>query len=214
MKFGIEDYLYSIDNSFAKKNDKDKMMIFAMIFFAFFALSYTFFWESAEQSFEESHQKALKVQADLDVDNQYLQSYPLERIAQIERDTVALEEQREEYIKYNRYIKDKLEQISSLYYDEKVWGAYLNSISHFARIHKVKLVEFANSLQTDNSSFGHVLDISISADAPYKNVLKLINSLEESQLVVDLHTMNIKAQESLESELKISVWGIVRGGAK
>ena len=97
-----------------------------------------------------------------------------------------------------------------MYYDDKVWGAYLNSISQFARNNKVKLVSFKNVLQTDNSSFGHVLDITITTEAPYKNTLKFINALEQSQLVVDLHDFNITAEEKLKGDLNISVWGIVR----
>lgn len=214
MKFGIEDYLYSLDNTLSKKNERDKMMIYVMIFFAFFAVSYSLFWDSAEQSFEESHQKALAMQSKLDEDKSYLQTYPPERLDQIDADTTALLQKKEEYVGYNRYINEKLEQISSLYYDKVVWGAYLNSISHFAKVHKVKLDSFANSLQTDNSSFGHVLDITISANAPYKNVLKFINSLEESQLVVDLHTIDMKADDHLKSDLNISVWGIVKGATR
>jgi hypothetical protein len=103
-----------------------------------------------------------------------------------------------------------LEQISSLYYDEKVWGSYLDSVSHYARAYNVKLAKFGNRLQTDNSSFGHVLDITISSEGPYKNTLKFINALEQSQLVVDLHDFNITADEKLKGDLNISVWGIVR----
>ena len=104
-----------------------------------------------------------------------------------------------------------MEQISSLYYDEVVWGAYLDSVSKYAKAYNVKLTKFGNSLSTDgNSSFGHVLDITISADAPYKNTLKFINALEQSTLVVDLHDMNMTADTKLKSDLNISVWGIVR----
>jgi hypothetical protein len=72
------------------------------------------------------------------------------------------------------------------------------------------LAKFGNRLQTDNSSFGHVLDITISSEGPYKNTLKFINALEQSQLVVDLHDFNITADEKLKGDLNISVWGIVR----
>jgi hypothetical protein len=210
MKLQIEDYLYSIDQSFSQKNERDKIMIYAMIFAVLFALSYLLFWESSVESFKVSHEKALKAEKDLNIDKQYLAANPPERITQIEQETVAIEQQHTQYIQYNEYIKGQLEQISSLYYDEKVWGAYLDSISHFARTYNVKLAKFGNALQTDNSSFGHVLDITISSEAPYKNTLKFINALEQSYLVVDLHDFNMTAQEKLKGDLNISVWGIVR----
>jgi hypothetical protein len=210
MKLQIEDYLYALDQSLSYKSDRDKMMLFLIIFASLFAFSYFFFWESSEVSFKISHEKALRVEQDLNADKQYLSNYPPERITQIEQETVEIERQHTLYIQYNTYIKEQLEQISSLYYDETVWGAYLDSVSHYARANKVKLARFANTLQTDNSSFGHVLDITISSEGAYKNTLKFINALEQSYLVVDLHHFNIIADEKLKGDLNISVWGIVR----
>lgn len=210
MKLQIEDYLHAIDQSFALKSERDKMMLFVIIFASLFALSYLLFWESSEQSFYASHEKALKVENDLNNDKQYLSSNPPERITQIEQETVAIQQQHALYIQYNTYIKAQLEQISSLYYDEKVWGAYLDSVSRYARAYGVKLARFGNTLQTDSSSFGHVMDIAVSVESPYKNTLKFINALEQSYLVVDLHDFNLTASEKLRGDLNISVWGIVR----
>lgn len=210
MKLQIEDYLYTLDQTLLHKSDRDKMMLFIMIFASLFAFSYLLFWESSEASFKVSHEKAVKVENELNADKEYLAINPPERITQLEQETIELERQRVLYVQYNTYIKEQLEQISSLYYDEKVWGAYLDSISKYARTHKVKLAKFGNSLQTDNSSFGHVLDISISSEGPYKNTLKFINALEQSYLVVDLHDFNLSADEKLKGDLNISVWGIVR----
>lgn len=210
MKTHIEDYLYALDQSLGQKSERDKTMIYIMIFISLFAISYLFFWESSEASFKVSHEKALKVQNDLNFDKQYLAANPPERITQIEHETAAIEQQHALYVQYNAYIKEQLEQISSLYYDEKVWGAYLDSVSRYARAYNIKLARFGNTLQTDSSSFGHVLDIAISSEGNYKNSLKFINALEQSFLVVDLHTINIMAGEKLKGDLNISVWGIVR----
>lgn len=210
MKLQIEDYLYSLDQSLSQKSDRDKMMLYVMIFASLFAFSYLFFWESSEAGFKVSHEKALKAENDLNIDKEYLAANPPERITQIEQETVEIEKQHVLYVQYNAYIKEQLEQISSLYYDEKVWGAYLDSVSRYARSYNVKLAKFGNRLQTDNSSFGHVLDITISSEGPYKNTLKFINALEQSQLVVDLHDFDITADEKLKGDLNISVWGIVR----
>jgi hypothetical protein len=210
MIFNIENYLYAMDRSLSLKGERDKMMLFGMIFAGLFTLSYLLFWESSEASFKVSHEKAIEMESALNNDKQYLEANPPERITQIEEETKSIELEHQHYIEYNAYIKSQLEQISSLYYDEKVWGAYLDSVSKYARAYNVKLSKFGNTLTTDNSSFGHVLDITISAEAPYKNTWKFINALEQSTLVVDLHDMNMTADKKLNSDLNISVWGIVR----
>lgn len=210
MTFNVENYLYSLDKSLALKSDRDKLMLFMMIFAGLFALSYLFLWESAEAGFKVSHDKAVAMERDLGNDKQYLASNPPERITQIELETKQIGLDYQHYIEYNAYIKNQLEQVSSLYYDEVVWGSYLDSVSKFARAYNVKLLLFGNTLTTDNSSFGHVLDISISAEGPFKNTLKFINALEQSHLVVDLHDINMSSDTKLKSDLNISVWGIVR----
>lgn len=210
MTLNIENYLYSLDHTLSLKSERDKMMLYGMIFAGLFAFSYLLFWESSEADFKTSHEKAIAMESDLNNDKQYLEANPPERIIQIEQETKAIELEYQHYIQYNTYIKDRLEQISSLYYDEVIWGAYLDSISKYARSYNVKLTQFGNTLTTDNSSFGHVLDISISSDAPFKNTLKFINALEQSTLVVDLHDMNMVSDTKLKSDLNISVWGIVR----
>lgn len=210
MKFNIEDYLYSIDQTLSLKSERDKMMMFVMIFASLFAFSYLLLWETAEESFKISHEKAIKMESDLSNDKNYLEVNPVEKIAQIEQEIVAIQMDEQHYIQYNSYIKDQIEQISSLYYDEKTWGAYLDSVSKYARAYNVKLLNFGNTLTTDKSSFGHVLDISIKAEGTYKNTLKFINALEQSYLVVDLHDINMAAEKKLTSDLNISVWGIVR----
>lgn len=210
MKIQIEDYLYTLDQSLGQKSDRDKNMVFVMIFTLLFAFSYLLFWESAEISFQESHEKAQKVENELTIDKDYLAANPPERIAQIEQETLQLRQTQIKYTEYNSYIKEQLSQISSLYYDERVWGAYLDSISRYAKTYGVKLTTFRNTLQADNNSFGHIMDIQIVSEGPYKNTMKFINALEQSQLVVDLHDFNLTADEKLTGELNISVWGIVR----
>jgi Tfp pilus assembly protein PilO len=210
MKFNIEDYLYTLDQTLSLKSERDKMMMFIMIFAALFAFSYLLLWENSEASFKASHEKAIKMESDLSSDKSYLEVNPVEKIAQIEQETVAIQMNEQHYIQYNAYIKDQLEQISSLYYDVKTWGAYLDSVSKYARAYNVKLLNFGNTLTEGNSSFGHVLDIHISTEGAYKNTLKFINALEQSYLVVDLHDINMTADKKLTSDLNISVWGIVR----
>ena len=98
--------------------------------------------------------------------------------------------------------------ISSLIYDEKLWGEYLDSISKNALKHNVKIINFVNKYVDNNESFGHVLDIKLDVTAKYADTINFVNSLEESELVVDMHTFDIKAKDTLDSKLNISVWGI------
>ena len=72
----------------------------------------------------------------------------------------------------------------------------------------MKISNFTNKYALEQSSFGHVLDITVTSTGSYINTLNFINSLEQSDLVVDIHDLNISADKKLISDLNISVWGI------
>jgi len=208
MSNSIENYLYQIDNAFVDKDDKEILMIYAMIFGALFALSYLLFWDISEKAFNVAHAKVVQVQKNITTDKNYLNINPESKITSIENQTENTKLQFAETQENNEYIKFSIEKISELYYDAQTWGEYINSISRNAKLDKVQLIELSNNFTDEKEAFGHVLDISIKAKGKYKNILKFINKLEKSFLVVDLHDFTFIAEEELNIDLKISVWGI------
>lgn len=208
MKPNIEDYLQKIDASFKEKSKKDVYMTYTMIFALIFAFSYLLFWDSAEAEFKTKRAQVVGIESKIAADRQYLQLNPPSKIASIENEIKAANNEMLAYKDNNQYIKTKIEEISFLVYDEQTWGEYLHSISKYAIKHEMKILEFNNKFAQKEESFGHVLDIKVNSDGNFKNTLKFINSLEQSDLVVDLHGLDIQAKENLNSDLNISVWGI------
>jgi len=208
MKANIEDYLQKIDVSFKDKSQKDIYMTYIMIFAVIFAFSYLLFWDTSEADFKAKRAQVVNIEKKITNDNRYLKMNPPSKITRIENETKVTQKQALSYKENNQYIKNKIEEISSLIYDEQAWGEYLHSVSKHAKNHDIKILEFTNKFTNTGSSFGHVLDISISTTGKFKNTLKFINSLEQSDLVVDLHNLDIKAASKLDSSLIISVWGI------
>lgn len=208
MKTNIEDYLQKIDASFKEKSQKDIYMTYIMIFAAIFAFSYLLYWDSAEADFNTKRAQVIAVDGKIKSDERYLQLNPPSKITRIENEIKSAKQQMLAYKENNRYIKAKIEEISSLVYDEPTWGEYLHSISINAKKNNIKILDFTNKLSNTDSSFGHVLNITIDSSGNFKNTLNFINSLEQSDLVVDLHSLNIKAESTLNNSLIISVWGI------
>jgi len=208
MKINIEDYLQGIDTAFKAKGQNEIYMTYIMIFGIIFAFSYLLFWETSQAGFEAKNKQIINIKAKMNVDNLYLQNNPTSKIAVLEREIENLEADLIVQKSNNAYIKNKIEAISFLLYDERTWGKYLHSISTNAKKYNVKIMDFTNKYNETNSSFGHVLDITLKTTGKYKNTLKFIDSLEQSDLVVDIHDLDIKAKDTLDSELFISVWGI------
>ena len=208
MKVNIEDYLQNIDISFRNKSKKDIYMIYIMIAGLIFAFSYLLFWENSLMSFEEKNKQIISITSKINTDKIFLQSNPKSKISMIDREIKNFKTQFQAHKENNKYIKNKIEAISYLIYDERTWGEYLHSISINAKKYAIKVLDFTNEYTTNNASFGHVLDITLNSTGNYKNTLRFINSLEQSDLVVDIHDLNISVDKTLNTELFISVWGI------
>ncbi|MDY0117228.1 MAG: hypothetical protein RBR59_06615 [Sulfurimonadaceae bacterium] len=208
MKINIENYLHQIDTYFKAKEQKDIKMMYIMIFAGFVAFSYLLFWDSSEVDFDKITSEVASVESKIASDSYYLQMNPESKIANLRTDILMIEKSYQELQNQNIYIKDKIGTISSLIYDERAWGEYLHSISTNAKRYNINLLNLTNKYADNKGAFGHILDISISSQASFANTLKFINSLEQSELVVDVHTININASNKLDSNLHISVWGI------
>jgi Tfp pilus assembly protein PilO len=211
MSFSMEKYLYEIDQSFAQKSDRDIKLIYGMIFFVLFLGSYALFWDSAEQGYQQAKKASMRVQKKINQDKQYLAAHPESEIAQIDAQIKSLEARLVALKDDNAYIKAQIEQISELFYDEQSWGEYIDSIAENAKKYHVKLNFFANRMANDKNRFGHVLNIDVDAVGKYQNLVKFTDSVEKSFLVVDIHDLDLKADEELKKlhlKFNLSVWGI------
>ena len=208
MSFNIENQLYQIDQAFAEKDEKEVFMTYFLIAAVLIFVSYYFLWDPAKLGYDKELKVTQDLQQKIQTDNSYLNTHPETMITQIENDTKALEAQFTQYQDSNAYIKYQIEQISSLYYDEQAWGEYVDSIAENAKKYNIKIQEFSNEFAMNKEAFGHVLNIGVKSYGKYKNMLKYINSLEQSFLVVDIHDFSLNAGEKLNADLNISVWGI------
>jgi len=204
----IEKFLYKIDTTLYDKSSRDIQMIYIMIFTAILSLSYLQLWEKSFEQFEIKQANIESLQNKINLDTIYLKVNPTTKLLKLKNDIKLLNNEIISYKDKNEFIKNKIEAISSLIYDEIAWGEYLYSVSANAKKYNVDILYFTNYFADNNNSFGHILDISIQSSSNFKNSIKFINSLEQSNLVVDIHTLNIQAKDKLFTDLNLSVWGI------
>ncbi len=208
MKINIENYLHEIDNYFKGKNQKDTYMTYAMIAALIIAFAYLLFWDSSFNEFNATREKVSSLKSKINTDESFVTTNTEAKIDQLSKEIKNINAQIIENKDNNTYIKSKIETISSLIYDERSWGEYLHSISKNAIKNNIQIINLTNKYAEGNNSFGHVLDITVQLTGNYKDTLQFINSLEQSDLVVDIHDLNITAEKKLKSDLNISVWGI------
>jgi len=208
MKINYENYLHKIDLSLKDKTQKELYMTYIMVVAGIFAFSYILFWDSSFKKFKETRKNVTQLENKITMNKRFLQQNPIYKITRLDREIHNINQKIVLNRDANAYIKSKIESISSLIYDERSWGEYLDSITTNAEKYHIKLLNLTNKYAKVNSAFGHILDISVDSEGNFQNTLEFINALEQSDLVVDIHDFKMDATTSLESDLKISVWGI------
>jgi len=209
MKTSLEDYLQKIDLMFKDKTPKDIYMTFVMIFGLIFTLSYLLFWESAEKEFKDKLVQIDAISLKIQADKIFLQQNSQNKIIKLDNEIKEIDIKLTNYKKNNEYIKEKIEGISPLIYNERTWGEYLHSISANAKKYNMHIINFSSKNVDSNNSFGHMLDINVKSTGGFHDTLHFMNSLEQSSLVVDIHDLSIEAKDKIVSDLNLSVWGIL-----
>ena len=210
MKASVEEFLLNIDNSFKDKEQNEIYMTYILIFGVIFAFSYLLLWEDSEREFNKIKTNITAINKKISTDKLYMQQNPKIDIQRLNQAIQKAKNGTKSFKENNDYINEKIKSIAELKYDKKAWGKYLHSISINAKENNVKILEFTNTFGNTDSSFGHILNISLKISSDYKNILNFMNSIEQSNLVVDLHSLEIihGLDNKLNSEFEISVWGI------
>ena len=107
--------------------------------------------------------------------------------------------------KMNQYFDDKLKELSYLIFSEQSWADFLDNLALLANKNNVK-----NSFKEPSAEkIEQMLDINISVDGGFKDIVGYINAIEESKLVVDVSNIDINSTNGkLNGNLGVYVWGM------
>ena len=125
----LEDFLGDIDKSFAEKKQQEIYMTYILIAATLIAASYLLLWDSAEQGFNQTLAETQVREKNIAKDTNFLKWNPETKISQLKAQVVQYKKDFVTVKDQSEYIKYKIEQISSLYYDEQAWGEFIDSIA-------------------------------------------------------------------------------------
>ncbi len=109
----------------------------------------------------------------------------------------------------NGYIDTKLRELSYLLYNDVNWANFIDDITKSAKKYKVNIKFIKNKFNELNyKKVEQALDIEVDASGSFNNLIKFINSIEESKLVVDIHNLKMDIKKRIHVDFKIAVWGI------
>lgn len=112
------------------------------------------------------------------------------------------------------YLDGKLKEISKLTYNEKNWAKFIDSLSTIAENNNIKI--YAIHSDRREPSIKQIfqpealLDIDVKFEGAFSNVLRYINLIEQSEMIVDVNKMDINATKNgkIGGSIGISIWGV------
>ncbi|WP_187648451.1 type 4a pilus biogenesis protein PilO [Nitrosophilus labii] len=207
--------LDKIDDFLLSKKPSEQKIIYFSIFLIFFVISYQYLFPYTEKIVQKSKNQKIEIETKVNEDKNYIASITIDGdkeflIKKLKNEIKNLKENFINLKHKNEYLDYQIHTISTLLYNEKKWARFLDSIAEKAKNNSVDINfisnEFININNSDN--FGHVLEIEIGCEGGFQNIVGFINSIEQSELVVDIYGMDLKSDAEIETKLKVSVWGI------
>ena len=204
-----------IDRFFINKKKSETLLIFLLIFVfvGFFLHSNVF--PITDTKLKQTTRMSQHINKKLLDEKAYLASvsrdgnenYMIERTKQdIENARVLFEKTH----LANSYVDEKLKQLSYLLFNNKDWANFLNTITLLAQKYAIHIKVIDNKVNEPNiQKIEQILNLKIEFNGDFYNTMKFVNSIEESELVVDIYDFNCTAtKKNLEGIMNIAVWGM------
>ena len=203
-----------VDNYLKEKKSSELSLVFMMAFSVIALLIYLSFYDSTERMLMVAKNSHRDIKGKLRSELSYLSSIQMNGdknylIKKISRD-IEIKKHKLDETKYaNTYVDNKLKELSYLLFNEMKWAKFMDSIAFSGKKYDVDISLISNDFfEPTLQKIRQVLTIKVDFSGEFKSILKFVNELEESDLVVDIDNLIIESNETIIGTLDISIWGM------
>ena len=211
--------LVKIDNYFDGKKPSEVTIMLLMALILSGVIAYYAIIQYAEDYYDNSMLANSQTTEELNKVNAYLDSVSQnndrnnDRNFKINQKQNELKQRQSELAdakNMNQYFDNKLRELSYLIFNEQSWADFLDSLALLANKNNVKITKIVNTFKEPNAQkIEQILDINVSVDGNYKDIIGYINAIEESKLVVDVNGIDINSTDGkLKGNMGIYIWGM------
>ncbi len=207
--------LTKIDNYFDEKKPSEVTMMLIVAFFLSATIAYYAVIPYAQNYYDDSIRENDRITQDLNKVNSYLSTVSQgdDRNFMINKKQNELLQQQNKLAdaqNMNQYFDNKLKELSYLIFNEQSWADFLDNLAFLANKNNVKITKIINTFKEPNAQkIEQVLDVNISVDGDYRDIVSYINAIEESKLVVDVNNIDINSTNGkLKGNMGIYIWGM------
>ncbi len=206
--------LEKIDLALKDKKSNELSIIYAGIFIVIAAIVYLYVLPEGTQMLKDTKMQLSQIKNKIHKETNYIRFktvngdkfYYIKIAKQKIKNT---KDKFESTVYKNGYIDNKLKELSYLLYNDVNWANFIDDIAQNAKRYHVKINYIKNKFNILNyKKVEQILDIEVDANGNFNNIIKFINSIEESRLVADVHDLKMDIDKNIHVKFKIAVWGI------
>lgn len=206
--------LEKIDLALKDKKSNELSIIYAGIFIVIAAIVYLYVLPEGTQMLKDTKMQLSQIKNKINKETNYIRFktvngdkfYYIKIAKQKIKNT---KDKFESTVYKNGYIDNKLKELSYLLYNDVNWANFIDDIAQNAKRYHVKINYIKNKFNILNyKKVEQILDIEVDANGNFNNIIKFINSIEESRLVADVHDLKMDIDKNIHVKFKIAVWGI------
>ncbi len=210
----FENFFEKIDNSLSQKKESEISLIILIIFVFFGFISYSYIYPITDKTLKHTKSNLKSMNKKVQNEKTYLRSvtrngdskfYIKKAKNEIEGAKILLEKTK--YV--NSYVDNKLKNLSYLLFNNQNWAKFLDYVTFIAKKNHVKIKIIENKINKPNlQKIEQILNLKVEFNGNFRNIMKFINSIEESKLVVDIYEMDLKGANGVDGYINIAVWGM------
>lgn len=200
----------------AKQENEKNVMIYGVgLLIAF--LAYYILLPLAEDRYNSTAVEKEETQKVLDKQEAYMSSITVNgdkdfKVKQLSSDITQKQHNIVDLGNKTILINNSMHKLEDMIFDKKSWSTFLDSITTTASNNNISILKLDNNFtESNNTTFGHVLEIKIKCQGEYKDLLRFMNDIEQNRLVTDIYGSQLKVNKrrsAILADLNISVWGI------
>ena len=205
-----KDLFSQIDAFFAQKKASEVSMFYLIAALLIAYLVYQFVYFQTDQQLKSTQNQIVQTKQKVNAERNYLAQNTPQRLAQLQRLVKKKQQAFDDTLYKISYVDNTLTELSYLLFDDKNWAKFVDNISALAKKYHVEIREIGNKFFNPTfQKITHVVVIDVVSRAKFTNLMKFINAIEESPLVIDIDQIEMmKPDDKVLGKFKIAVWGM------
>jgi hypothetical protein len=199
-----------IDQYFAQKKDSEASMLYFVVVLLIAFLVYQFVFLQTDRDLKNTENQFRSIKQKVANNQNYLNVNSDAKLQSFKNSVEHKAKELDDTMYKISYVDNTLTELSYLLFDNKSWASFVDDISKIAKKYSVEIKEIANKFYDPTyQKISHVVEVDVKSKANFPNMVKFLNEIEESKLVIDVSDLNItKPDDKLEGNFKIAVWGM------